>query len=458
MNFLEKELIYSIFDIVKTKEQIKILLNQCYDIFTFLFACNKNFLLINDIIGNQNKITVIKYINPNTLSINKEDYNEFISKFKEILEKENELNYQIFDFDEVIQIYLKKIKKLQNLERCFVLNDLIKSYPNLISQKIRNISFETFHEIFIYLAQKNEITSDNLLEIITKKDIYYFENKYEAKRYRPLEIFDNISLRAEPEIFFIKFRENKIWNYFLCYGKDFIEFFLEKIRTLSYFHRIFWLFPKEIFSTIYSKNSVSVSEKYQELKLSDHLGQYNTDLLREDFFNIIEILTNSKNSCSDFLKAIETFKSKYVNNLYLDLISSKEIQLTENTFKLIMKYLSKNLNDNNSINNETFLYLLEKSNGKEEFVKAIIEVISSCFLKKDNFLGEDDTNYKIFKLLYKFNYFNIKPKWFVSSQYYDRTIDSIKDIINILSDLKITFTEFNFLFRYYGDKLSIIKD
>ena len=183
------------------------------------------------------------------------------------------------------------------------------------------------------------------------------------------------------------------------------------------------------------------------------MGKYNTDLLREDFFNIIEILTNSNNSCSDFLKAIETFKSKYVNKLYLDMISSKEIQLTENTFKIMMKYLSKNLNENNSISNETFLYLLEKSNGKEEFVKAIIEVISSCFLQKGNFLGEDDTNYKIFKLLYNFNYFNVKPKWFISSQYYHKTMDSIEYIIGTLINLKITFTEFNFLFRHYGDKL-----
>ena len=96
---------------------------------------------------------------------------------------------------------------------------------------------------------------------------------------------------------------------------------------------------------------------------------------------------------------------------------------------------------------------MEKSNGKEEFVKAIIEVLSSCYMEKGNFLGEDETNYKIFKLLYKFNYFKTKPKWFRTSQYYDRTIDSIKDIINILNDLKITFAEFNFLFRHYGDKL-----
>ena len=343
--------------------------------------------------------------------------------------------------------------KLNELEKCFVLKELIKSYPNLISQKIIKTSYETYHEIFIYLTERNEIPNDNLLEIISKKDIYFFDKKYESKKYRPLEIFDSISLRSESEIFFEKFREKKIWNYFLCYGKEFIEFFLKKIRALSYFHRIFWLFPKQIFSTIYTKNAVSVSEKYQELKLENLFGEYNIDLLREDFFNIIEILTNSKNSCSDFLRAIETFKSKYVNKLYLDMISSKEIQLTENTFKIMMKYLSNNLNDNNSISNETFLYLLEKSNGKEEFVKAIIEVLSSCYMEKGNFLGEDETNYKIFKLLYKFNYFKTKPKWFRTSQYYDRTIDSIKDIINILNDLKITFAEFNFLFRHYGDKL-----
>ena len=456
-NMLISEIIYKIFEIIKTKEQLKIILKQCSDISTFLFCCKKNIKLIDNIKGKSSPIEVIKYINPNTLILHKEYFTEFINSLKEILKQENILGYAIFDFEDVIQVYLKKITKLADLERCYTLINNLFDYPNyLISNKLKNLIYEKYHEIFIFLCERKEISNDNLLDIITQKDIYFFDKEYEAQRYRPLEVFDDISLNSISESFFEKFRNKKIWNYFLVHGKKFIEFFLEKIKYLSYFHKIFWLFPKELFGTIYIKGALLVSEKYSELKLNKKLGNYNTQLLRQDFFNIMEILTNSKSPCSDFLKAIETFGPKYVNKLYLEIISSEEINLTENSFKIIMKYLYSNLNSNNSITNESILYLLEKVNGKEEFVKATLDVISNYILKKSDVLEEESTNYKIFKYLYQFNYFDINNtnhKWFISSDYYEDTIDSLRDIIKILSSLNISFSEFNFLFRNYGDQL-----
>ena len=101
-NVLIKEIIYSLFKIIKTKEQLKILLNQCYDISTFMIVNINNYDLINTILANYNKITVIKYINPHTLSINKDDYNSFIQNFRKLLEKEYISKNQNYDFDDVI--------------------------------------------------------------------------------------------------------------------------------------------------------------------------------------------------------------------------------------------------------------------------------------------------------------------------------------------------------------------
>ena len=457
-DFLIREIIYKIFEIIKTKEQLKIILKQCNDISTFLFCCNKNLSLIDNIIGNNSKIAVIKYINPNTLSLNKDYLNEFINGLKELLNQQQILGYAIFDFEDVLQVYLEKMQRLRSLEKFLIFSDNLSDYPNyLISNKFKNYLYEIIHELILYLVERREITHDNLLDVITKKDIYFFDKKYESARNRPMEVFDIISLRITPDIFFENFRKKKIWNYFLVHGKNFVQYFLDKIKYLTYFHKIFWLFPNELFGTIYTKAATLVSERFIYLKSGERQGEYTTDLLRKDFLNIMEILTINNYSCTDFLKVIETYSSRYVNKLYLEIISSDKINLTESSLKIIMKYLSRNLNTNNAINNETILFLLEKVNGKEEFVKAILDVISNYVLKKSDFLEEEASiNYKIFKYLYQYNYFHKNNRnfdWFKLSDYYEDTIDSLKDLINSLRSLKISFSEFNFLFRNYGEQL-----
>ena len=81
--------------------------------------------------------------------------------------------------------------------------------------------------------------------------------------------------------------------------------------------------------------------------------------------------------------------------IYIKIICSQSINLTEQLFKIIIKCLSINLN-NNSISNETTLFLLDIGGGKKPFVEAILDIITFCSFKKDNFIGEDNSiNYKI---------------------------------------------------------------
>ena len=451
--FLVREIIYILFEVIDNKEYLKIILKQCSDILNFLNIINKFFTLINTIVGNDKKISAINYININTLSLSKEYFDEFIQGFTEILEKENKINNTIINFDEVIEIYSKKIFKILDLERSLALSDSIYKYNHLLSQNIINLVNETYHTIFIELVQRRRINNEELLEIISKKDKFFYLKKYESKKYRPLEIFNNLSIRDESDNFFELFQQKKIWNNFLIYDKKLIEYFLEKINRLEYFNRIFSLFPKELFGTIFAKSAILISEKFEELVDESKFKNYDVDGLRKDFFDIMEILTISKNSSRDFLKCMGKFK-KFTTKLYLEIISNKNIILSIESYKLIMKFLSDNLKDNNRIENETILFLLEKSAGKEEFVKAMLDFLELCFLKKENFINENNSvNYKIFKLLSQFNYFKNREKWFISSNYYEVTIEAIDEILESLKGLTISFNDFNSLYRNYGEQL-----
>ena len=451
--FLVREITDTLFEVIKSRGQLETLLKQCTDISLFMTLISKHFDLIKNINGDNHEIKVYDYINSHTLSLNNLYYNEFIQNLKNVLEKEKNINFPLFNFNELIQAFLQKINDIKNLQKCILLFNTINDFDNLIPSRIIYLIYDTIHNIFLFLAKRKLISNEEILDIISKKDRYYSNEKYNSVKNRPMEVFDNLLLKSESENFFDIFREKKIWNYFLIHKDNFISYFLEKIKDISYFYRIFWLFPKELFGTIYKNSASSLSEKFQELVETRKFENYNSDGIKKDFLDIMEILSISNNSCTNLLNVIEkTFRKKLISQLYLDLITQNNINLTEKSFKKIMNFLSHNLNENNTVNNETILFLLEKSGGKEDIVKAILDVISIYSLTKENFLSENDvTNYKIFKYLN--NFFKRDLKWFKSSNYYCNTIKSIKDIEYLLFNLKITYSEFNYLFKTYGDQL-----
>ena len=56
-------------------------------------------------------------------------------------------------------------------------------------------------------------------------------------------------------------------------------------------------------------------------------------------------------------------------------------------------------------------------------------------------------------MLSQFNYFKNREKWFISSNYYEVTIEAIDEILESLKGLTISFNDFNSLYRNYGEQL-----
>ena len=100
------------------------------------------------------------------------------------------------------------------------------------------------------------------------------------------------------------------------------------------------------------------------------------------------------------------------------------------------------------------MFLLEKTSQNEIYVKALINNLSEYYLKPENFLNEENSiNFKIFKLLYQKNYFNLDIKWFIFSNYYKKTIKTIDYLYNLLNNLNIDYSILYFLFNHYKDNL-----
>ena len=311
------------------------------------------------------------------------------------------------------------------------------------------------HKHNLERAKEGAINSYEILTLITEKDPFYFQKEFNTKENRTLDIFDNVDITKEKSYFFEEFQKNNIWEYFTIFNEEFLLYFLNKIQKIEDFQIIFRLFPKGIIVTCYGKYSLLLADKYKQLlkKRED----YEINLLKNDFIELLDILTKTDSKCEEFLHFIENkIDKRIINQIYLDIVNSNiKIDLNEFSCRAIIEFLLKNnKNSNNEQDLPMILFFLEKTICQEVYVKSLISEISDYYLRPNNFFNEENSNnLKIFKILYHKNYFTQILDWFMSSNYYIQTIKSIENIIYSIDNLNIDYITLCFLFDHYNDNL-----
>ena len=221
---IEKKVYDKLIKVANNKENIKILYLQCYSLLNFFYVNLTYYDLVSKLFQND-VIKVIDYINE---SLNKEymEVSDFIKYYNKIIEKERELGFVFLDFNEIIFFYINKYK-----------NNQIKDFQDLIyiinKHKISNVInitkkaiYELIHNYYLNLAKNGSIHSHEILELICEKDEFYFNNEFNSKENRSIEIFDGIKIEKEKNDFFEEFQRRKIWEYFEIFNEAFIFYFL----------------------------------------------------------------------------------------------------------------------------------------------------------------------------------------------------------------------------------------
>lgn len=171
-------------------------------------------------------------------------------------------------------------------------------------------------------------------------------------------------------------------EYFEIFNEAFIFYFLNKIKCVENFQIIFRLFPKEIIVTIYGNYTLILTDKFRQLLLKNKIDpNYLNNYFKNDFIELLDILTKSNSKFLDFLNFIENkINNTIINKIYLDIINSNiKLNLNEDICQSILNYLFKH---NNSDDNSSFsmkLFFLEKIGDKEEFAKSLINNLSENY-------------------------------------------------------------------------------
>ena len=451
---IDNEIFYKLIDKANDKDQIKILIyNKCNYLIDFVIVITSKYYTISKLFS-KNSFKVSDYIDLKILNNDLEEFSNFLKYYSNILKLEKESGNSFLDFNGVLLFYIEN-SKITHPKYFIKLLDLINEYhkSTFILKETKLSLYNIIHNCFVDSAMKGLINSYGILVILSEKDQYYCNIEFNSKENRPLEIFNNINIEEENNHFFEEFQRRKIWESFNLFKEKFIFYFLNQITSIENFEIIFRLFPKEIIISFCDKNSILLAEKFKEL-LKTKENTYNS--FRRDYIDLLDILTKSNSKCSEFLHFVEiTIENKIIYQIYLDIIHSKiKLDLNEEACDCIVSYLFRKNDNNVNFSFSLLMFFLEKTNQNEIYIKSLINNLSEYYLRPENFLNEENSkNFKIFKLLYQKNYFNIDLKWFISSKYYKETIKTIDYLYELLNKLDFDYSRLYFLFNHYKDNL-----
>ena len=108
------------------------------------------------------------------------------------------------------------------------------------------------------------------------------------------------------------------------------------------------MFPKGIFVTYYGKYSLLIADKYKQLLKKRE--EYEITLLKNDFIELLDILTKTDSKCEEFLHfVVNKIEKRIINQIYLDIVNSNiKIDVNEFACKAIIEFLLKNNKNSNN--------------------------------------------------------------------------------------------------------------
>ena len=407
-------------DLILPKEVIYKLLeksNNFDEILNFLFYIGKDFILFLDVINKKANI-ILK-------NIGEKDKNYIIEIEKYVIPQKNddlnEINKQIKLLDEnKIKDYIKFTPLLFEKYDEININLLNTIVDSLKSNDNKNNWDKLVHTSILKLVQNNKLKNVELLDMVQKDNIYY-ENKYNNKDLRSLDILNGIDVESLNNDFFDK------WNnmhFEKCFKNNLDQFYTRivlLIKNIKDFQLLFSFFSFE--NNAYNNH---IKSRFEEL-LKTEKENINPDYL----VDLIHFTDKNNIKLKKFI--METIQrdldSKLIKEIYIKL---EKQDLSEECKDLIAKYLTKeqkidnfiallkeckNIKKNilNNIDNKFIIHedkILDVDNNSEnENYTLLKEIIENHFLEEkiinNEILYIKLTNYTINKIKSDIEKFNI---------------------------------------------------
>jgi len=371
----------------------------------------------------QNCKEIYELLKKNAPYINKENY--YYLKLPEP-QFEDDIN--------VITDYLKKIfESLKNLNYCdykiINLEDIFLSLSNIYTnksidefsklspfvdflrtQKIKGNFLKDYytsiHTKGINLIKKGEFDSEKIIEFITKKDAFYFQDIFNNQDVRDPFIFQYfpITKKDNDNDIYLKniqlFKDNKIWELYKQPGKlqdKFFSVILDQMENLKDYKVIFDIFPIKYINRNLTY-LIDTKVKQHKLTLLDE-KEKDYELLFGVFNNIIKINEINNIGLNDIVIELQ-INYQLTAKYYFNILKDKSMSNTVTNIKNLIMNFFKALNKEGIISAESFITLLTLSDKKCSGY--FLNEMNNMIVNENDFYQKENTqNFLLFKLFFE---------------------------------------------------------
>ena len=329
----------------------------------------------------------------------------------------------------------------KNLDYLFLIKEMIiiNNDHNFCHSNINN----AIHETGLALSKNGKLNNIEILNFIDK-DEFYNSNYYNKTFYRPLEVFNHLDIKSFDEHFYFKWKNIKWYKMFDSEYINFLNKIINLVNDIKYFNILFKLLDISENSNQQDfgyQSLIIMQNKFIDLLKHSDIKQYTN--ISDDLFLLI-FYSDQKNADMDkFLNnhIHENINYKILNEIYIKLICNYKDIISQDTKRIIINFLSKNLNNSNP---QIILYII-----KERPAEYILQNI----IKKDDFFQlEENDNLQLFKKLLNEKYLNN----YKNIIYIEKTLSAIKELKNNIENGEILYSDVNlFYFENKKEKKNI---
>jgi hypothetical protein len=300
-------------------------------------------------------------------------------------EMNNEKKFLSFD-EQFWKIY---IQFNDDVKKLFMINKAIILCSNL-EKKLKKDNMDLINKIHstgLESIKNGNLKNEDLIEFINM-DMYFIDNKYAYKYYRPLDIVKGLDFDTMTDDFFKIWNSSNIFKIYSFADYDFKSGIIDQIADMKNFGKLLKLFNYK-------------DKKIFDLKLLNKL--------REKFKNIVK--TYKAETCPKFVEDVSFYiyiidyqktynLQKFLNDTIEKYIPSVELKtdlyiylattykdLSHEVINCVTDFLTKN---KERLNAKSILFLLEKINSPKILASLLNKIESFSIKEEELFNPEKD--------------------------------------------------------------------
>ena len=379
---ISEELIQKMFEQELTIEKIIGILSFCGSIEKVLILINDKIEQISDCcIKYKNKILMSSLENPQKT----DNLEKIIEEIEKIIKYELNNNKAFISFDK--EFWEHYIHFNDDVKRLFLINKAMilcsKIDDNLKNDNL-NLNYK-IHENGINSIKQGILKNEEILEFI-KMDTYFFDDRYQNKYYRTLDIIKGFDFDTMTEQFFKEWDNSNIFKIYSFCLAEFKSRIVNQLTDMKNFGKLLKMFDyknKNIFDYLLVQN---IREKFKGI-----MGTYKAETCPKfveevayyiyiiDFQKVYDMEKFMTNTIEKYILSPETKRDIYI---YL---ATNYKDLSKKVIEGLTGYLTKN---KERLNAKSILFLLEKLNSIK-VIESLLDKIDSFVIKEEELFSEE---------------------------------------------------------------------